>query len=95
MRWIYIYIFSACKPGFFGTYCEMHCPPGNFGEDCGGVCSPICPTSECDRVYGCSGINGKNVLEASTKGKYNTHVFLVLIWTCKEYKFYNITAVLL
>nr|XP_022290819.1 uncharacterized protein LOC111102404 isoform X2 [Crassostrea virginica] len=59
----------ACKPGFFGTYCELHCPPGNFGEDCGGVCSPICPTSECDRVYGCSSING-NKIEASTKGPF-------------------------
>lgn len=51
--YIYLYIYAACRQGFFGKRCDESCPPGRFGASCGGRCFPKCTDAECDPVTGC------------------------------------------
>lgn len=57
--WILKKYFAACKPGFFGEFCNTSCPPGNFGKRCGGRCLPKCSKEFCDPVKGCLFITEK------------------------------------
>lgn len=45
--------FSACVPGYYGTFCNESCPPGTFGDKCGGRCYPECSMKFCHHVKGC------------------------------------------
>lgn len=45
--------FIACKPGYYGSLCNIPCPSGDFGRNCAGRCLPMCPVEECDMVLGC------------------------------------------
>lgn len=60
--------FSACKPGYYGNFCNKPCPPGNFGKRCGGRCYPKCSNEYCDPVEGCLFIKEKK-LNTTSQGK--------------------------
>lgn len=49
---LYVFDFTACRPGYSGILCDTPCPFGGFGRNCAGKYYQISSDEECDNVNG-------------------------------------------